>query len=185
MNLLDSKLVRCWTSRPHLQSLYHLAAAAPRMRAALGLAPTGGGTVGFKVDGDALARTEAELIAATSARLPVHPLVTQDLSGRSTVRCWRRNRDLRVLTGDLVDVADRLARAGYGGCLRSATVEFAEQTGRCDRKLALVYLFDRGTFHAAAASGAGPLDRALELRARAALHGVLPLESVAHRRFVV
>ena len=126
MTLLDSKLVRCWTSRPHLQSLYTLAAAAPRMRAALGLAPTGGGTVGFQVDGDALARTEAELIAATSARLPVHPLVTQDLHGRSTVRCWRRNRDLRVLTADLVDVADRLARAGYGGCLRSASVEFAE-----------------------------------------------------------
>ncbi|WP_372667053.1 PspA-associated protein PspAB [Amycolatopsis kentuckyensis] len=185
MTLLDSKLVRCWTSRPHLQSLYALAAAAPRMRAALGLAPTGGGTVGFKVDGDALARTEAELIAATSARLPVHPLVTQDLHGRSTVRCWRRDHDLRVLTGDLVDVADRLARAGYGGCLRSATVEFAEQTGRRDRKLALVYLFGRGTFHTAAASGAAPLDRALELRARAALHGALPLEPHAHRRFVV
>src|SRR4051794_34028951 len=154
------------------------------MRAALGLAPTGGGTVGFKVDGDALARTEAELIAATSARLPVHPLVTQDLHGHSTVRCWRRNRDLRVLTGDLVDVADRLNRAGYGGCLRSATVEFAEQTGRRQGKLALVYLFDRGTFHTAA-PGSRPLDRALELRARAALRGALPLEPVAHRRFVL
>ncbi|WP_410672512.1 PspA-associated protein PspAB [Amycolatopsis sp. cmx-4-68] len=185
MTLLDSKLVRCWTSRPHLQTLYTLAAAAPLMRAALGLAPTGGGTVGFKVDGDALARTQAELIAATSARLPVHPLVTQDLSGRSTVRCWRRNHDLRCLTGDLVDVADRLTRAGYGGCLRSAAVEFAEPAGRRDRKLALVYLFDRGTFHTAAAAGNGPLDRALELRARAALRGALPLEPVAQRRFVV
>ncbi|MEV6871833.1 hypothetical protein [Amycolatopsis sp. NPDC051128] len=185
MTLLDRKLVRCWTSRPHLQSLYSLAAAAPRMRAALGLVPTGGGTVGFRVDGDALARTEAELIAATSARLPVHPLVTQDLHGRSTVRCWRRDRDLRVLTADLVDVADRLTRAGYGGCLRSASVEFAEQTGRRDRKLALVYLFDRGTFHAAAAPGTPPLDRALELRARAALYGALPMEPVAHRRFVL
>ncbi|MBE1496429.1 hypothetical protein H4696_003529 [Amycolatopsis lexingtonensis] len=185
MTLLDSKLVRCWTSRPHLQSLYTLAAAAPRMRAALGLAPTGGGTVGFKVDGDALARTEAELLAATSARLPVHPLVTQDLNGRSTVRCWRRNRDLRVLTGDLVDVADRLSRAGYGGCLRFATVEFGEQTGRLDRKLALVYLFDRGTFHTAPAPGTRPLDRALELRARAALHGALPLEPDVQRRFVL
>ncbi|MER6799423.1 hypothetical protein [Amycolatopsis mediterranei] len=45
MTLLDSKLVRCWTSRPHLQSLYTLAAAAPRMRAALGLAPPPGGPV--------------------------------------------------------------------------------------------------------------------------------------------
>ncbi len=184
VTLLDSKLVRCWTSRPHLQSLYTLAAAAPRMRAALGLAPTGGGTVDFKVDGDALARTAAELIAATSARLPVHPLVTQDLQGRSTVRCWRRNRDLRVLTGDLVDVADRLARAGYGGCLRFATVEFGETSGRREGKLALVYLFDRGTFHTAA-PGARPLDRALELRARAALHGALPMEPVAQRRFVL
>jgi hypothetical protein len=185
VTLLDSKLVRCWTSRPHLQSLYTLAAAAPRMRSALGLAPTGGGTVSFKVDGDALSRTRAELLAATSAKLPVHPLVTQDLYGRSTVRCHRRDRDLRVLTGDLVDVADRLARAGYGGCLRFASVEFAEPGGRRDGKLVLVYLFGRGTFHAAAVPGAGTLDRALELRARAALHGALPLEPDAHRRFVL
>ena len=47
MTLLDSKLVRCWTSRPHLQSLYALAASAPRLRAALGLSPSGGGSVGF------------------------------------------------------------------------------------------------------------------------------------------
>jgi hypothetical protein len=185
MTLLDSKLVRYWTSRPHLQSLYTLAAAAPRMRAALGLAPTGGGTIAFRVDGDALARTQAELIAATPSRQPVHPLVTQDLYGRSTVRCWRRNHDLRVLTGDLVDVADRLTRAGYGGCLRFAAVDFAEQTGRREGRLALVYLFDRGTFHAAAAPGGRPLDRALELRARAALHGTLPLEPEAGRRFVL
>jgi hypothetical protein len=185
VTLLDSKLVRCWTSRPNLQSLYSLAAAAPRVRAALGLTPTGGGTLSFKVDGNALDRTEAELLAATSAKLPVHPLVTQDLYGRSTVRCWRRNRDLRVLTGDLVDVADRLSRAGYGSALRFASVEFAAPDGRRDGKLMLVYLFGRGTFHAAAAPGAGTLDRALELRARAALHGSLPLEPDAHRRFIV
>jgi hypothetical protein len=181
VTLLDSKLVRCWTSRPHLQSLYTLAAAAPRLRSALDLTPTGGGTLSFQVDGDALARTRAELLAATSAKLPVHPLVTQDLYGRSTVRCWRRNHDLRVLTGDLVDVADRLARAGYGGCLRFASVEFAEPAGRRDRKLALVYHFGRGTFHTVAAPGTGTPDRALELRARAALHGALPLEPEAHR----
>lgn len=185
MTLLDHKLVRSWTSRPHLQSLYHLAAAAPRIRAALGLAPTGGGTLSFKVDGDALDRSQAELLAATSAKLPVHPLVTQDLYGRSTVRCWRRNGDLRVLTGDLVDVADRLTRAGYGGSLRFASVEFAEQTGRRDRKLTLVYLFGRGTFHIAPVSGTGTLDRGLELRARGALHGALPLEADPYRRSVV
>jgi len=176
MTLLGSKLAYRWTSRPRPQSLYSLTTVVPRVRASLGLTPTGAGTVGFEVDGDSLERTDAEIVAANAGRTSVHPLVTQDLHGRCTVRCWRRNGDLRVLAGDLVGVADRLARAGYGGSLRYATVEFAEPTGRRTPMLQLVYLFDRGTYYPMTPAWPCARDRVLELRARAALNGTLPLE---------
>jgi hypothetical protein len=146
------------------------------VRAALGLTPTGGGTVGFEVGDDALDRTEAEIIAARSAKAPMHHLVTRDLRGRCTVRCWRRGGDLGVLVGDLVGVADRLARAGYGEALRHAAVEFAEPAGRRTPELLLVYLFDRGTYYPMTPVWPQGRDRVLELRARAALNSVLPLE---------
>lgn len=185
MTLMATKICRRWTSRPQLQALYSLALAGPRIRATLGLSPTGGGVVGFKVDGDALDRTEAEIVAAGSAQVTVHPLVTQDLYGRCTVRCWRRNADLGVLAGDLFGVADRLSHAGYGGSLRYASADFAEVTGRRTRKLRLVYLFDRGTFYPSSPADHQPLDRTLELRARTALNGLLPLEPDMPRRLAL
>ncbi|MFE0021949.1 hypothetical protein [Amycolatopsis sp. NPDC059021] len=167
--------------RAHLQALDAVPAAAVRLRAALGLVPAGRGTISF-VPRDAAERTQAEIIAATAGDAFLHNVVTQDVRGRSTVRCWRRDGDLARLLADLVDITERLALAGFGAALRCVSVEFTEDGERRARKLVLTYFFGRGAFAVSAYDGRAVAEYTMERRAREAVRGVVRVEALIPRQ---
>nr|WP_143046996.1 hypothetical protein [Amycolatopsis xylanica] len=143
----------------------------------LGLVPTGGGSVSFKVTGSPAELTRAEIVAATAGDAQTHNLVSHEPDGRTVVRCWQSGKDLRRLLFDLLDVNERLAEAGFADALIHTTVDFNESGGRRGRKLVLVYLPRRGTFYPFVPAGRRSRDREVELRARGLLRRFVPIEA--------
>ncbi len=89
---------------------------------------------------------------------------------------------LTGLVTDLHAVNSSLESAGFGPSLLCSLVVFAAPDGR---RLALVYLYKRGTFYPFAPKGDHDRDNALELQVSAALEGELAMEMDKSRWFPV
>ncbi|KZB86187.1 PspA-associated protein PspAB [Amycolatopsis regifaucium] len=177
MARLGSLLGRSRSVRPSLLPLLELRSAASPLRAGYGLAPTGTGTVCFVAEGRPGDGTEAEIIAGLAGDSVRRNVINHDALGRTIVRCWRENGDLGWLLGDLVDVNDRLAQAGFASWLLHTTVDFAEVRDRRHPKLTMVYRRERGTFYPYAPRGSRGRDRAMELKVRSSLTRIVPMEA--------
>lgn len=177
MALLGTLLGRSRSVRPSLLPLLDLRSAAPALRSGFGLTPTGAGTVSFHARGGPGEGTDAEIIAGLAGDSVRRNVITHDALGRTNIRCWRENGDLGWLLDDLVDVNDRLARAGFASWLLHTTVGFAELRDQRHVKLIMVYRRERGSFYPFAPLGTHGRDRALELKIRSALTRIVPMES--------
>ncbi|EHN79320.1 hypothetical protein ACIP29_10310 [Streptomyces coelicoflavus] len=186
MGLLDILLGRSRAVGPDLDRLFALPSAAVGLEASAGFRPTGQGAVCFAtVEGAAFERTHREiraLLDADAGRTPVD--LTHDSYGYSWLVSHRSPDELPLLVNDLHAVNSTLEAGGFGPRLLCSLAGFAQDDGR---RLALVYLYKRGTFYPFA-----PLpgerrqrDNALELRIRAALAGELPVEGDLGRWFPV
>ncbi|MEZ7004201.1 hypothetical protein [Streptomyces sp. AD55] len=186
MGLLDILLGRTKPVAPDLDRLFALPSAAVTLEAAAGFRPTGQGAVCFAtVEGSAFDETHREvraLLDADAGRSPVE--LSRDEYGYSWLVSRRSPDDLPLLVNDLHAVNSSMEANGFGSQLLCSLGGFQDGEGR---RLALVYLYKRGTFYPfAPLPGARERrDNALELRIRAVLADDLTIEQDLGRWFPV
>ncbi|MZF84306.1 hypothetical protein [Streptomyces sp. SID5643] len=188
MGLLDILLGRTKPVGADLDRIFALPAAAVTLEAAAGFTPTGRGAVCFAtVEGAAFEQSHREVQALLDADTdrdgpPVE--LRQDDYGYSWLVSHRSPDRLSALVNDLHAVNSQLEANGFGPQLLCSLVGFEDRAGR---RLALVYLYKRGTFYpfAPLPDGTERRDSALELQVRAALSGDLRLEPDLGRWFPV
>ncbi|MFE9026680.1 hypothetical protein ACFYOA_10515 [Streptomyces iakyrus] len=188
MGLLDILLGRTKPVGADLDRLFALPSAAVTLEAAAGFTPTGRGAVCFAtVEGAAFEQSHREVQALLDADTdregpPVE--LRQDDYGYSWLVSRRSPDRLAALVNDLHAVNSQLEVNGFGPQLLCSLAGFEDRSGR---RLALVYLYKRGTFYpfAPLPDGTERRDSPLELQVRAALSGDLRLEPDLGRWFPV
>lgn len=188
MGLLDILLGRTKPVAPDLDRLFALPSAAVTLEAAAGFRSTGSGAVCFAtVEGAAFDQTHREVQALLDADAerdgrPVR--LTRDDYGYSWLVSQRSPDQLPDLVNDLHAVNSAMEVNGFGPQLLCSLVGFEDDR---DQRLALVYLYKRGTFYpfAPLPGAAERRDNPLELRVKAALAGDLRIEQDLNRWFPV
>jgi hypothetical protein len=188
LGLLDILLGRTKPVAPDLDQLFALPSAAVTLQVAAGFTPTGGGAVCFAtVEGAAFEQTHREVQAlldadADRAGPPVE--LRRDDYGYSWLVSQRGPDQLPQLVNDLHAVNSSMEVNGFGPQLLCSLVGFTDGGGR---RLALVYLYKRGTFYPfAPLAGAGERrDNALELQIKSVLADDLRIEPDLGRWFPV
>ena len=183
MGFWDTLLGRSTPARPDLDQLFALPSAAITLHAALGLTPTGAGSVCFAaIEGGAFARVQQEvraLLEADAERGDAPVEFSRDAYGYAWLLSRRSPDDLPALVSDLHAVNTTLQDAGFGPQLLCSLVAF--RAGR--QPLALVYLYKRGSFYPFAPLPGNKRDHPLELQVRAALRDDLRIEQDLSRWF--
>ncbi|MFF7973864.1 hypothetical protein [Streptomyces sp. NPDC007905] len=188
MGLLDILLGRTKPVAPDLDQLFALPSAAVTLQVAAGFTPTGVGAVCFAtVEGAAFEQTHREvqaLLDADTDRTGPPVELTQDDYGYSWLVSRRTPDQLPQLVNDLHAVNSSMEANGFGPQLLCSLAAFENDRGR---RLALVYLYKRGTFYpfAPLPGAAERRDSALELQVKAALVNDLRAEEDLGRWFPV
>lgn len=179
MGWIDVILGRSKPVKPNLDALFALPSAAVTLQAAMGFAPTGVGSVSYRAaEGGAFATLESDVKQLLGDRVEE----TRDDYGYSWLVVRRAPDAIGDLVTELHAVNSSLEDAGFGPSLLCSLVSFADPRGR---RLAIVYLYKRGTFYPFAPLSGQTRDNALELQARAALEGELKIEEDLSRWFPV
>lgn len=181
MGFFDAVLGRRKMAGPNLDALFAVPPAALTLESALGLRPTLMGSVAVKdTDGTADDAVRAELapLLADGAATLAH---SHDEFGFS----WfvRTAADLSGLMTDLHVINRSFEDAGFGPTMLCSLVGFTGVVDGRERRLALVYLYKRGTFYPFAPVGPSERDTAFELQVRGVLAGDLPIEPEVTRWF--
>ncbi|MFE3205128.1 PspA-associated protein PspAB [Embleya sp. NPDC055664] len=180
MGLFDSLFGRSRAVKPDLDQLFGLPSAAITLEAAVGFRPTGAGSVCFAtVEGgtfDRVLRDLDELLDGVRS--------SRDDYGYTWLLAERPPEDTGSLVTDLHAINSALEDGGFGPQLLCSLAAFGHPDGR---RLALVYLYKRGTFYpfAPVPGGHEKRDSALELQVGAAVTDDLRLESDLSRWFPV
>lgn len=184
MGFLDALLGRTKPVRPDLDRLFALPSAAVTLEAAAGFTPTGLGSVCFRsAEGGAFARIEQEVRELLDADEGPKVELSTDDYGYTWLLARHEPGRLDALVTDLHAVNSSLEAGGFGPHLLCSLVTF---TGPGDgRRLALVYLYKRGTFYPFAPLAGQRRDNALELQIRGAVGADLPFEDDLARWFPV
>ncbi|MEV7685207.1 hypothetical protein ACFW1F_02760 [Streptomyces bungoensis] len=188
MGLLDILLGRTKPVAPDLDQLFALPSAALTLEVASGFRPSGVGAVCFAtVEGAAFEQTHREvqaLLDADADRTGPPVELSQDDYGYSWLVSRRTPDQLPQLVNDLHAVNSSLEVNGFGPQLLCSLAVFTDDR---DRRLALVYLYKRGSFYPfAPLPGAGERrDSALELQVKSALGSDLRIEPDLGRWFPV
>jgi hypothetical protein len=186
VGFLDTLLGRTKPVQPNLDALFSLPSAAITLEAATGLVPTGTGSVCFRAaEGKAFQDLEKDVreLLATGAAADAPPVeVSTDSYGFTWLLIRRPADQLDALVTDVHAVNSSLADAGFGPQLLCSLISF---TGPGSSKLAVVYLYKRGTFYPFAPQGGERRDNGLELQVRGAIEGDLKIESDLSRWFPV
>jgi hypothetical protein len=193
VGLLDSILGRSKPVKPDLDQLFALPSAAITLDVAMGLRPTGTGSVAFRApEGRAFADVQAEVQQLLDAGDGPRVEAVADSYGYTWMVCRTEPPDISALVTDLHAVNSTLQDSGFGPTLLCSLTTFADDDGR---RLALVYLFKQGTFYPfAPAAGTGATiegaaaqrrDNLLEIQVRDLLASDLTIEPEVSRWFAV
>ncbi|MFF7243586.1 hypothetical protein ACFZBU_06780 [Embleya sp. NPDC008237] len=180
MGLFDSVFGRSRPVKPDLDQLFGLPSAAITLEIAAGFHPTGTGSVCFAtVEGgafDQVLRDLNELVQGLRS--------SRDEYGYTWLLAERPPEDVGTLVTDLHAINTALEDGGFGPQLLCSLAAFEHPDGR---RLALVYLYKRGTFYPfAPVPGAHEKrDTALEIQVNAAVTDDLRLEPDLSRWFPV
>ncbi|MFE1928584.1 hypothetical protein ACFW91_39310 [Streptomyces asoensis] len=154
MGLLDILLGRTRPVVPDLDRLFALPSAAVTLEAAAAFTPTGQGAVCFAtVEGSAFEQTHREvqaLLDADTGRAGPPVRLERDDYGYSWLVSRRAPDELPQLVNDLHAVNSAMEVNGFGPQLLCSLVGFEAPapSGTADgRRLALVYLYKRGSFY--------------------------------------
>jgi len=183
VGFLDALLGRRRQARPDLDQLFALPSAAVTVAAAADFAPTGLGSVAYKAaEGAEFARLQEDTQALLDADGGPAVQKTVDKYGYTWLLVRHDPGDVAGLVTDLHAINTSLEGQGFGPALLCSLVPFADRQGR---RLALVYLYKRGTFYPFAPLPGEQRDTALELQVRALLGDDLRLEPDVSRWFPV
>nr|WP_218935793.1 hypothetical protein [Actinomadura citrea] len=192
---MDTLLGRSKPAKPDLDQIFGLSTAAVTLEAATGFTPTGLGSVCFRAaEGGAFARLQADVQELLDADGGPKVQISNDDYGYTWLLAEQRPDQLPDLVTDLHAVNATLEAGGFGPHLLCSLVGFQGPDGR---RLALVYLYKRGTFYPFAplpgaashsdghASPSPQRDNALELQVRGAIGADLRFEQDLGRWFPV
>jgi hypothetical protein len=183
VGLLDKVFGRTPPVRPQLYQFFAVPDAALTLESSLGLRPTGMGSVSFRaVEGAASTTVTDDVQALLDADDGPAVERSVDSFGFTWLLVRHDADDLPGLVTDLHAINGTLQDNGFGSSLLCSLVSFAGDDGR---KLALVYLYKRGTFYPFAPLGDQKRDNALELQVRSALANDLTIEADLARWFPV
>lgn len=186
MGFLDTLLGRTKPVQPNLDALFALPSAAITLEAATGLVPAGTGSVSFRAaEGRAFRDIEAEireLLAADAGPDAPSIEVSRDSYGFTWLQIKCPSDQIDALVTDVHAVNSSLADSGFGPQLLCSLVGFRGPQGQ---RLAIVYLYKRGTFYPFAPLSGERRDNALELQVRGAIEGELKIEPDLSRWFPV
>jgi hypothetical protein len=188
MGFLDTLFGRTKPVQPKLDDLFGLPSAAITLQASSGFTPTGSGSVCFRaVEGKTFGDIEKDVreLLDTDAGKPGGALpveVTKDSYGYTWLVSSHLSDELDALVTDLHAVNSTLVDNGFGPQLLCTLVAFRDES---ERRLALVYLYKRGTFYPFAPLTGERRDNALELQVRGALADELKIEPDLTRWFPV
>ena len=186
MGFMDKLLGRSAPPKADLDQLFALPDAAISLEAAAGFTPTGVGSVCFRAaEGGAFAETERDVQALLDADGGPKVERSVDSFGFTWLVVRHYPSDMAGLVTDLHAVNTSLEAQGFGPLLLCSLASFADASGR---RLALVYLYKRGSFYPfAPAGGAGSQqrDNALELQVRGTVANDLKVEQDVSRWFPV
>jgi hypothetical protein len=189
MGFLDTLLGRTKPVQPKLDDLFALPSAAITLQAATGFTPTGSGSVCFRaVEGKTFSDIQTEvrdLLDMDTGKpggggLPVE--VTRDSFGFTWLVSSHLSDEMDTLVTDLHAVNSTLVDNGFGPQLLCTLVAFRDER---ERRLALVYLYKRGTFYPFAPTSGQRRDNALELQIKGALGDELKIEQDLSKWFPV
>jgi hypothetical protein len=184
VGFLDTLLGRTKPVPPKLDDLFAVPTAAITLQAAMGLVPTGTGSVCFRAaEGRAFSDIEKdvrELLSMGSEAPRVE--VTNDSYGFTWLVCHHSADDVGALVTDLHAVNSSLVDGGFGPQLLCTLVSFRDESGR---RLGIVYLYKRGTFYPFAPLPGQHRDNALELEVRGQVGADLKIETELNRWFPV
>ena len=185
MGFLDALLGRTKPVQPNLDRLFALPSAAITLAAGTSFSPTGVGSVCFRpMEGRAFSDVEAEvrelLDADADKTTPVE--LTTDSYGFTWMVIRQPADQFEGLVTDLHAVNATLADNGFGPSLLCSLAAFRDAK---QRRLAIVYLYKRGTFYPFVPLPGEKRDSAVELQVRAAIEGDLMLETDLGRWFPV
>ncbi len=135
MGFLDTLLGRTKPVPPKLDDLFAIPTAAITLQAAMGLVPTGTGSVCFRAaEGRAFSDIEKdvrELLSMGEDAAPVE--VTTDSYGFTWLVCHHAADDVEALVTDLHAVNSSLVDGGFGPQLLCTLVSFAGDSGETAR----------------------------------------------------
>lgn len=187
MGFLDTVLGRSKPVKADLDDLFALPSAALTLQAGLDFVPTGLGSVCFKAaEGAAFARTQADvqqLLDSSAAGSAPKVELSKDSFGYTWLLVRHDGADVPGLVTDLHAVNSGLQDAGFGPQLLCSLISFAHADGR---RLALVYLYKRGTFYPFAPLDTSQhRDNALEIEVQGTLANDMKVEPELTRWFPV
>lgn len=187
MGFFDTVLGRTKPVKADLDDLFALPSAALTLQAGLDFAPTGLGSVCFKAaEGAAFARTQTDvqqLLDSSSAGSAPKVELSKDSFGYTWLLVRHDPADVPGLVTDLHAVNSGLQDAGFGPQLLCSLISFAHADGR---RLALVYLYKRGTFYPFVPLGGDQRrDNALEIEVQGTLANDMKIEPELNRWFPV
>jgi hypothetical protein len=179
MGFLDTLFGRTKPVQPKLDDLFALPSAAITLQAATGFTPTGSGSVCFRaVEGKTFSDIQKdvrELLDMDAGKpgggLPVE--VSKDSYGFTWLVSSHLSDEVEALVTDLHAVNSALVDNGFGPQLLCTLVAFRDAE---ERRLALVYLYKRGTFYPFAPLSGERRDNALELQIKGAIGDELKIE---------
>ncbi|MGH8869373.1 MAG: PspA-associated protein PspAB [Actinomycetes bacterium] len=183
MGFLDSLLGRRKPAKPDLDQLFALPSAALTLEVSGGFSPTGTGSVCFRAaEGGAFTTVQQDVQELLDADEGPKVEESRDAYGFTWLLVRHEPSDVEGLVTDLHAVNSSLENAGFGPLLLCSLVGFTSEDGR---RLALVYLYKRGTFYPFAPTGDQKRDNALELQVRGTLANDLRVENELSRWFPV
>jgi hypothetical protein len=187
VGFLDTLLGRTKPAQPKLDDLFALPSAAITLEAGAGFKPTGSGSVCFRpVEGRSFTDVQKDvqdllnMSAGQDGSLPVE--VTKDDYGFTWLVSSCPSDQLDTLVTDLHAVNSSLVDAGFGPQLLCTLVAFRDDQ---ERRLALIYLFKRGTFYPFAPQQGERRDNPLELQVKGVIGDDLKWEADLTRWFPV
>lgn len=183
MGFLDRVLGRSRPPAPDLDALFAVPDAAVTLQAALGFVPTGHGSVCFRAaEGGAFATMQTDIQTLLDADGGPEVEASTDAFGFTWLLARHQPDELPALVTELHAVNATLQDHGFGPALLCSLVSFAHPDGR---RLALVYLYKRGTFYPFVPLPGDRRDNALELQVRGVLGDDLRVEPELSRWFPV
>jgi len=186
MGFLDALLGRTKPVKPNLDQLFGLPSAAITLEAAADFKPTGVGSVCFAAaEGGAFAQVQQDvqaLLDADTGRGGVPIESSRDSYGYTWLTARQSADDIVSLVNDVHAVNSALESTGFGPQLLCSLVNFTDVQ---QRKLALVYLYKRGSFYPFAPLPGEKRDNPLEIQIKAMLGNDLRVEQELTRWFPV